>query len=125
MIYRHYVIWEDSGYTVLGRILGHDGSAVSQSDVDSITYTIAERSTPGTPVATGTIEVTNSVYTELQTSDSRWTRDTTGFNFAAAMPATTVPDGNKVYQLDFSFTPSTGEVYHFPVTIPTRNLFGS
>ena len=125
MIYRHTVIWEDSGYTVLAHILGHDGSAVVQADVASIAWVTRERTIPDTIVASGTLVVADTVYDSLQTSDDRWSRDTTGFNFAVAMAATTVPAGNKTYHLRFTFTPASGEVYQFPVVLPTRNLLGT
>jgi len=124
MIYRHYVIWEDSGYTVLANILGHDGTSVAQADVSSIAWTIADRTVPDTAVATGTLVVADVIYDALQTSDPRWSRDTTGFNFLAPMAASTVPNGNKVYHLRYTFTPPTGEVYQFPVVLPTRDLLG-
>ena len=124
MIYKHHVIWEDGGYTVLARILGHDGSAITRSDVSSIAWTVAEITVPDTVVASGTLTVSDVVYDALQTSDARWSLDTTGFNFAAAMAASTVPNGNKVYRLRFTFTPTTGEVYPMPVTLHTRNLMG-
>ena len=87
MIYRHTVIWEDSGYTVLARILGHDGSAITRSDVASIAWVTRERTIPDTIVDSGTLVVADTVYDSLQTSDDRWSRDTTGFNFAVAMAA--------------------------------------
>ena len=124
MIFRHYVIWEDSGYTVLARILGHDGDAVQQADVSAISYTVEESTDPSTEVASGTLTVSSVVYNTLQT-DSRWARDTTGFNFAAAMPATTVPNGSMTYLVDYTFTPATGQQYHFPVVLHTRDLFAS
>ena len=125
MIYRHTVIWEDSGYTVLARILGHDGAAITTSDVSgTIAWTIAERSAPDTVVATSTLVVADTVFDTLQTGDVRWTKDTTGFNFLAAMDASTVPTGNKTYHLRYTFTPTTGQVYQFPVVLPTRNLLG-
>ena len=126
MIYRHTVIWEDSGYTVIARILGHDGAAITKSDVSgTIAWTIAERSAPDTVVTSGTLVVDDTVYDALQTGDARWSRDTTGFNFLAAMGAATVPTGNKTYHLRFTFTPASGEVYQFPVVLPTRNLLGA
>ena len=125
MIYRHTVIWEDSGYTVLARILGHDGTAITQSDVSgTIAWTVAERSAPDTVVTSGTVAIADTVYDALQTNDARWTKDTTGFNFAAAMAVDTVPTGSKTYHLRFTFTPSSGAVYQFPVILPTRNLLG-
>jgi hypothetical protein len=126
MIYTYHVVWEDSGYTVLARILGHDGAAITQSDVSgTIAWTIAERSAPATEVTNGTVVVADTVFDTLQTADSRWSRDTTGFNFAAAMGVDTVPTGNKTYHLRYTFTPSGGgAVYRFPVVVKTRNLLG-
>ena len=124
MIYKHLVIWEDSGYTVLARILGHDGAAIEQADVSAITWTVSERTVPDTVVDSGTLAIVSTVFDTLQTADDRWTMDTTGFNFAVAMEAATVPNGNKAYHLRFIFTPVAGEVYQFPVVLHTRNLLG-
>ena len=125
MIFRHSIIWEDSGYTVLARILGHDGSEVQQADVSTIAWTISESTDPATVVASGTLSVAAVIYDTLQTSDDRWSRDTTGFNFAAPMAATSVPSGNKTYQLLYTFTPASGEAYKFPVQLRTRDLYSS
>jgi hypothetical protein len=125
MIFDHHVIWEDSGYTVLARILGHDGAAVQTADITSIAWSIAERSDPDTVVASGTLVVSDTIYNTLQTSDSRWTEDATGFNFADAQASTTVPDGNKTYHLRYTFTPASGSTYIFPIVLHTRNLLGT
>lgn len=125
MIWKHTVIWEDSGYTVLARILGHDGLAIAQADVSTIAWTIAADSDRSTAVATGTLVVADVVYDALQTDDARWTLDTTGFNFATTMAATTVPVGGETYQLRYTFSADGSEVYQMPVLLKTRDLWGT
>lgn len=121
---------EGSGFTVLGRIVGYSGAAVTQATISSIAYQISyiypdpqppDFEEPATPVIlygpTSLGNVSDLIYDTLQT-DSRWTIDATGYNFAGVMPPVEDPDrtmssypGTFDIQVDVQFTPSSGNPF--------------
>jgi len=100
--------YEDGGASIMARITGTDGANITQADVSTITCTVYDSS--GTSVATPTVTVATSVFDTLQT-DSRWSVDTTGYNFRFDVAATVMSSGNETYRYEFKFTPASGEVY--------------
>jgi hypothetical protein len=102
--------FEDGGATVLARVIGQAGSNITQASLSTITYAIYAAET-GTSVATGTVTISSSVYDTLQTSDARWTHDTTGYNFTHALTASNFASGDKRYRVEYKFTPVSGEVF--------------
>lgn len=132
-------ITEGSGFTVLGRIVGHSGAAVTQATISSIAYQISyiypdpqppKFNDPTTPVIlygpTSLGSVSDLIYDTLQT-DARWTYDATGYNFAGVMPAVEDPDrtmssypGSFNIQVDVVFTPTSGQpfvVQAYPIEV--------
>jgi hypothetical protein len=111
-------VFEDGGAIALARILGWDGSAIEQSEVTSITCAVTNITT-GSPVSviTPSITVSDVIFDTLQTT-ALWTKDSTGFNFKHALPATAFPTGNNVYRVEYKFTPTAGAVFYvvFQVT---------
>lgn len=116
-------IYEDSGAYLMARVLGGDGSAVAQADISSIAYSVYDMDDTSSP-ATGTLTVANVVYDSLQT-DSRWTEDTTGYNFGWSAPASLFPSGSKVYLVEIALTPASGEVLHVKYKVTTRDVLRS
>ena len=86
------VVWEDTEPVLMTRIQTHDGTNLLQADVTSIeamAYNESDDSQNGT---TQTLSASSVVFDTLQT-DSRWTADTTGYNFRYQMPAEFIPTG--------------------------------
>lgn len=109
--------FKDSGAIFLARILASDGTNLVQADVSSITCTVTDITGMPAAVITPSIVVSVSVFDTLQT-DSLWSKDSTGYNFRHAMPATAFPTGGNVYRVEYKFTPASGAVFYvvFEVT---------
>ena len=118
--------FEDSGVSLMARILGTASTAIAQADISTITYGV--KATHGGSTATiafGTsLSTTEVVFDTLQT-DARWTRDTTGYNFRVDVPSSALPDGNKKYRAEVKFTPASGQPFHAAWDIETVDLLGS
>lgn len=122
-------IFAGQSVTLLARVAA-GGINVVQSDFGTITYEIwrvypkpapandwAEQSPPEkltqNPVS---VTVANAVYNTLQT-DGRWTQDSTGYNFALAIPGSSIPlpdsseTYNRLYEIPVQFTPSVGNPF--------------
>lgn len=103
-------IWEDTGCTIMARIYGNAGTAITQASLTAITCTVSKIG-DGTTVATPSVTISSVVYDTLQTSDPRWTRaggDSTGFNFLLALAQTNFPTGEEWYFVDIAFDPVSG-----------------
>ena len=103
----HGVVVEDADATFLARILGDDGDPVQQADVSAIAAKVYNESNSNTQTYSAVVIVANSVFNALQTDD-RWTRDSTGFNFAHLVPYTAFPTGGHRYRVEFKFSLATG-----------------
>lgn len=121
--------WEDSPARFMARVEGLDGANILQSTISSIACSVFDEdsATPDTAIATPSIVVNDSVFDTLQTTalDSRWTVDSTGYNFAHDMPATSFPDGDHNYRIEYIFTPSTGDAFPVVFSHLARNLRSS
>jgi hypothetical protein len=117
------VIWEDGGATFLARVVGVDGSNMTQSAVSTITCAVFDlgSATPETAVSTPTVTKASTVFDTLQT-DGRWTKDTTGYNFRHTIGATVFSGGGKRYGIEYKFTPTSGEVYWVCYEVVTSNV---
>jgi hypothetical protein len=104
------VVWEDGGATVLARVLGNSGAAITQASLTGISYKVfdLQSATPDTAIATGTVTVATSVFDTLQT-DAIWSADSTGYNFKHALAATCFPNGDRTYRVEYLFDPASGE----------------
>lgn len=110
-----------SGSVFLARIRNSSGSYLTQATTTSIACTVYDITT-GTAVSssTPTVTVAASVYDTLQTGSPPWTKDSTGYNFRHAMPATAFATAGKVYQVSYVVTPTSGEVFEFRYYVSTR-----
>jgi len=116
-------IYEDSGATLMARVLGDDATAIQQADVSSIAYSVYDLDDTSSP-STGTLTVSDVVYDTLQTDD-RWDADTTGYNFKWAAPASLFATGDRVYKVEVAFTPASGEVFHVVWTVTVLSILRS
>lgn len=80
--------YKDRGCTLLARVLGADGAAITQADISAIAYSIYhvadkdtddEAETANSDHASVAVAVASAVYDTLQTA-AIWTRDATGYN---------------------------------------------
>ena len=112
---------EDSGCRWMARVLGADGDAIQQADVSSIAYSVYNKADLTTATATGTLVVSTVIYDTLQT-DSRWTEDSTGYNFGWNVPASTFATGGVTYRIEVKITPASGEAMHIVRDVPVVAL---
>lgn len=117
-------IWEDTGLTVLARILGNDAVAITIPTISSITCEVMEILTEE-QVAVVTIGTISAVVFNTLQTDDRWTEDTVGYNFRHTVPASAFPEPNKQYRVGYEFTPATGEPFGMAVDVTTKRLFGA
>lgn len=118
------VVFEDAGAFFMARIVGNDAANITQASLNAITCKVIDHDDTGSTVLTPTVTIATSVFDTLQT-DARWTKDTTGYNFGFAMPATTFATGLKKYRVEFSFDPDTGEDFKAAFDVDAKALFGS
>jgi hypothetical protein len=116
--------FEDSGASPMARVVGNDGENIVQADITTIFRTIHNAATGTVVQASTEITVADVVFDTLQT-DSRWTYDATGYNFRDAVPAAQLATGSEVYQIEYKFTPDSGEVWHVVFQLAATALLGS
>jgi hypothetical protein len=111
-----------SGIVLLARIVGAAGAYITQATLSAIAYQVrdVDEESNGflTPLAISTV-----VFDALQTGGA-WDKDTTGYNFAATIPASEftfdpdlAPDGTpkpRRFRVDVRFTPTSGEQFVVP-----------
>jgi len=118
-------VWEDGGATLMARILDNDGSAAQQGDISSISRDVWDLDTSTTSaVDTSAVAVATSIYDTLQT-DSRWTEDSTGYNFLDTVAAALLANGNHRYRVEYKFTPASGQVYWAVFSLWVEGVFKS
>lgn len=111
-------VMEDGSAIVLARIVVFDsngttaiageGYPAKQSDLSSITYSVAATDDLSTVVTSGTPTVSAVIFDTLQTH-TVWT-DATGYNFKYTLGPTAFPTGGKVYRVEFKLTFTGGLV---------------
>lgn len=110
--------FQDSSKTLLARVVGADAAAVKQADIASIEYTIYALASTGLrgDAVEGheavELTVADTIYDTLQTDD-RWTKDTTGYNFAHELDVSehaAFPTAGVEYLVEVTLTPTTGQI---------------
>ena len=114
--------YEDGGTSIMARITGLDGANIVQADVSTITCTVFDAA--GSSVSTPTVTVSTSVFDTLQT-DSRWSADSTGYNFRFDGAASVMTAPGERYRFEFKFTPASGAVYWVVATVTARPILTS
>ena len=108
----HGTVWQATGSTILARVVGVNGVAVTRSTLASITRKIWEPGgDPETPDA-DTLVISGVVFDTLQTpgDDPRWTADATGYNFRDSLAAADLSAAGQ-YWVEYTFTPASGEAF--------------
>jgi hypothetical protein len=111
--------FEDGGVTLMDRVYGNAGTALTQATTTSIVLAVYQCNTEddaenavGTVLSGvgGSLTVSAVVYDSLQTA-APWTKDTTGYNFRYNAAATHLPVGGKWYRFEFLVTPTSGAAF--------------
>ena len=122
-------IWEDSGASLMARVVGQDAANITQASLTGIAYKTFDLDglTPGTAIDSGALVVADVVFDTLQTSDSRWTLDSTGFNFldTTAAAAANLPTGDHRYRVEYVFDPASGENFTVVFSLYARAIRSS
>lgn len=118
--------WEDSGFSLMARVYGQTGAAITQAAISAITATFYNIDDEDAPVAIGSpasLTVADVVFDTLQT-DSRWTKDSTGYNFRYDVPASYTATGCKA-RVEIKFDPASGENFHVVFEGTIGDLYAS
>jgi len=114
-------IWEDSGLVCMARVIGEDAENLVQADVSSIDCTVTHL--PTGAFTEPDVTVSSAVFNTLQT-DSRWTVDSTGYNFRFTVPAASFAKAGKA-RVEFKFTPASGQPFHVVFDVQVSALYRS
>ena len=113
-------VWEGGRPHLMARLVGYDAANITQSDLSSITYTSRALSDLTTEIDGSALTITIVVFDTLQT-DSRWSKDSTGYNFRHQLPAAAIPDGGVVYVIQYKFVDSSAAQFFLEFQLETRN----
>ena len=110
--------FEDSSFTLLGRVRGSDRQLLQQADLTSISYVVTDLS-DDSEVDSGTLTSADVISDTPVTDDDFWEAqnpgDTIGYNLEIVVPKGWCPNGSRTYQFEFTFQPTTGSDYEFIV----------
>ena len=112
-------VFKNGSATLLARVVGADGSAITQADITSALYTInltdEEDEDSWTPISghdEAVVVVADTIYDALQTDDI-WSVDSTGYNFKHVIDRSTYEAfeiAGETYLVEFRLTPASGQV---------------
>jgi hypothetical protein len=113
-------VFKNGSATLLARVVGADGSAITPSDVASAKYTVyrLDEDDPdaGTPIPGHTdvaiAPVSSLIFDTLQ-NDALWDVDSTGYNFKHVLDVSANPAfaaAGRTYRVVFELTPTGGQV---------------
>ncbi|MFH1265450.1 MAG: hypothetical protein ABIK89_06950 [Planctomycetota bacterium] len=115
----HGVVFKNGSATFLARVVGAQGTPVTQANIASAKYTayLLDESDPDTATAiTGHTDVAapvaSLVYDTLQ-NDDLWDVDDTGYNFKHVLDVTAnqaFATAGRIYRVVFELTPTSGQV---------------
>lgn len=114
-------IFERSGIIVLARVINPNTKAyISQASLTSVKYEVWDTATRTKVTAEQTLTIANVVFDTLQTSG--WSTDSTGYNFAVVLAGSNFPS-NSTYQVEFKFTPASGETWIVPYVLTAQKMY--
>jgi hypothetical protein len=115
----HGVVFKNGSATLLARVVGAQGTPLTQSDVASANYTayLLEESDPdeAAPVAGHTgvaVDVASLIYNSLQ-NDELWDVDEIGYNFRHTLDVSAnqvFTMAGRIYRIVFELTPTSGQI---------------
>lgn len=114
----------------MARVVGHDAVPILSGNLSSVKYEVWNvLDTPHAKVVSETTLTTTTVIFDTLQVDALWTKDATGYNFKADLPAATFPNKKEthslrdiVYRVEVKFTPSSGEVFFAIYQIQARDI---
>lgn len=116
---------QGAGAYLMARVEGTDGTNLQQSDIDNIVYSTFDLSDPSTAVVDGTaLTVSSVIFDSLQTSDTRWDEDSTGYNFGWSSPASLYPTGKRRVRVQVKITETGGGVAYVRWTANVKDVLG-
>ncbi len=111
-----FYVWEKGSVRVMARVEGDGGAAAKQSEITGILLKIT-RLPSLTVVVPPLLVVANVIFDTLLT-DSRWTKDAIGYNFAHVIDgATYLTKADEIHRLEYTFDPSGAGEFDFPVPL--------
>ncbi len=104
-------MWEGSACVLLARIVTTDNEPILQADISSISFASVDRTATPNAVVSGPTALDKAavIFNTLQTGDSRWKKDSTGYNFLYSPPVAAYPAGDNDYYLNVVVTPAVGQ----------------
>lgn len=115
-------VLEDTGELLLGRVVYASGNATILN-TSTITYKCYNADTGVAVITNGTLTPSDVMFATLQTGDE-WDEDDTGYNVAWDAPGSLWPDEGR-YQLEVTFTPTSGLARVLVWEAKAKALFGS
>lgn len=115
----HGTAFKNGSATLLARVVGADSSEITQSDIDSATYSVhllddqnADTRTAVTGHADVSLTKTDIIFNTLQT-DALWTKDSTGYNFRHVLDISSnqaFAVAGRRYLVEYKLTPGSGQI---------------
>ena len=112
-------VFKNGSATLLARVVGADGSAVTQADVASAAYTVYlldENDPDAATAVTGhtdvSVDAASLIYDGLQ-ADELWDVDEAGYNFKHILDVSAndaFATAGRTYRIVFRLTPAAGQV---------------
>lgn len=127
---------EDTGCSLMDRVYGNAGIAITQATITSIAYKVYEHTTKDAAIAVSggtlvagtasSLAVASVVFDALQTA-APWdaTADALGYNFRYDSPIVDRPTGGKWYRHEVVFTPAIGALFAAVFIIECLPMAGS
>lgn len=107
---------EGSGKTLRARIVGHADTPITQASINASgvklgvwKYTSIDEAEEDRNAAVVQAETALTTSAVIFDALQAWDVDSTGYNFAYAMPAALFPDGNVWYRVEVWIDPEIGE----------------
>lgn len=110
-------IVEDSGATVLARVLAADGDLLTAADVSSITYSVYEVSAAGVATVVSGHNAVSLTPADIisaavtSTTDARWTYTGAGYNWKHSLAYTAFPTPGVTYRYEARVIETGGARY--------------
>lgn len=125
-----FKVYEDQAVHVMQRIMipnaaNDDIVPATASDVESITYNVFVDGVPLAGQQNVSVVVASAMRDALVSGDDRWTKDNEGYNFLYVLPPGAVPEGSKVYRVEFAFTFTAYHPATFALDLVTQEILSS